>query len=225
MNRGLIAFCCLLGIVQSGCRSTAPVEIRTAWHTWSTAFPGGTISWEAPDSETPTYFGRHVERIEREDPPKKGVHNTLVWWKGYDVNSEDYPAFAIHFDIQNYLTEFSAAPSFEEMCEQQAQYWKERPCSMDEQILAGRKWLKITIDYYDKATRARHVLFRTPIDRRCFLTIRGEYDNEARKDMEWFAARQSVLSNVVASVYISTVGDHSASKAGEGDGRAESPSR
>lgn len=189
------------GLLLVGCSSTAPVLERTQWLSFSSEYPRGTILWHAPNSKTHAGFVYHAKRITTRDINDGKVY-TLLWYKGYDVNSWGYTAFIMQIDLQKYPSKFDETPSMAMFRQERMHLWSDASHVVDEVTLGDHKWLKITVDHDDKLNDARYVMFQMPLDHECFLNVKAEYGNDERKNTEWFESRQAIFSNVVESIQV-----------------------
>jgi hypothetical protein len=189
----------LVVLFFTGCASTAPVADRGKWGNLSSSCPDMEISWLAPESVTPTKFSRHIKHFDDLDSDK--IHS-VIWWKGYDVNSGGLPAFVVQISLSAYSGSHNATPSLNDFRKEQAEEWSNTSHVMEELALGSFKWLKIVADYGDKLNACQRVQFQVPINYERYLNVIVEYDNEMRDDAEWLASRQAVVSDIVRSLRV-----------------------
>ena len=189
----------LAGLLMAGCSSTAPVMDITKWSDFSSTYPTGSVSWHAPDSVTQTRFVQHAKHVGGLAGFNKKSFEGL-WWKGYDVNSWGNPAFIIQISLWPYTQPHTDKPSLESFRQDQAKLWSDTSHVMDEVVLGGHRWLRISADYDNEGNACRRVQFKMPLNGECYLNVMAEYDNEARRDQKWLESRMAVMSNVVESI-------------------------
>lgn len=191
----------IVGIILAGCSSTEPVTNVSKWIDLSSTYPSGSISWHAPESVTQTRFTQHIKQLGEQTSLNKKSRDVL-WWKGYDVSSWGYPTFLMEIAVAKYTQPYSNIPSIDTFRKDQLKLWSGTAHAMDEVVLGGQRWLRITADYSDELNACRRVQFQVPLTCDFFLNVMAEYDKEARKDVEWLTSRMAVMSNVVESIRI-----------------------